>query len=55
LKDGVDATLGGGGGIFWKIPVCETHKGLGGMHVGPAGPAWRWLASLLGGEPPRVI
>jgi hypothetical protein len=33
LKDGVDATLGGGGGIFWKMLVREAHRWLGGMEV----------------------
>jgi hypothetical protein len=47
LKDDVDANLGGGGGIFWKMPVCGAHRGAGGMHVGPAGPTWSWLASPL--------
>jgi hypothetical protein len=45
LKDDVDATLGGDGGIFRKMPVREAYRGPGGMHVGPASPTWRWLAS----------
>jgi hypothetical protein len=55
LKNGVDATLGDGKGVFWKMSVHGAHKGPGDMHVGLSGPTWRWLASLLGGEPPGVI
>jgi hypothetical protein len=38
LKDDMDATLGGGGGIFWKMPVCGAHRGPGGMHLGQPAP-----------------
>jgi hypothetical protein len=55
LKDSMDATLEGRGGIFWKMPVHGARRGPGNMHVGPASPTWRWLASPLGGEPPGVL
>jgi hypothetical protein len=29
LKDDVDATLEGSGGIFWKMPVHGGHRGSG--------------------------
>jgi hypothetical protein len=45
LKDGVDATLGGGGGIFWKMLVREAHRRPGGMEV----------AGLPSVEFPRVL
>jgi hypothetical protein len=39
LKDGVDATLGDGGGSFWKLTGRGHHGGLGGTMVGPAPPS----------------
>jgi hypothetical protein len=53
LKDGVDAILGGGGGIFQKILMKGAHRGLGGTMVGPASPTWQPLRVCLGGSPPE--
>jgi hypothetical protein len=38
LKDGVDATLGGDGGSFWKLTGRGHCQGLGGTMVGPVDP-----------------
>jgi hypothetical protein len=40
LKNGVDATLGDGGGTFWKKANNGAHRELGGTMVGPNGPTW---------------
>jgi hypothetical protein len=38
LKDGVDATLGGGGGSFWKLIGRGHCERSGGTTVGPVSP-----------------
>jgi hypothetical protein len=38
LKNGVDATLGGGGGSFWKLIGRGHCGGPSGTMVGPASP-----------------
>jgi hypothetical protein len=51
LRNGVDATLGGGGGTFWKL----TASGLRGMptNIGPipAGPLSWPISPSFGGLP----
>jgi hypothetical protein len=51
LKDGVDATLTGGGGSFWKLPDRGYCQGPGDTMVGPASPTWQ----PLGGPPWRGV
>jgi hypothetical protein len=48
LKDGVDAILGGGGGIFQKMLMRGAHRGPDGTMVGLAGPTWQPLRVCLG-------
>jgi hypothetical protein len=55
LKDGVDAILGGGRGIFQKMLTRGAHRSLGGTMVGPAGPIRQPLEVCLGGSPPGVL
>jgi hypothetical protein len=44
----MNATLGDGGGTFWK-PEAREHQGVpAGMGVGPVGPTWRPLGPSLG-------
>jgi hypothetical protein len=40
LKDGVDAILGGGGGIFQKMLMRGAHREPNGTMVRLAGPTW---------------
>jgi hypothetical protein len=48
LRNGVDATLGGGGETFQKMEA-RGHQGVrAGMGLGPAGPTWRPLGPRLG-------
>jgi hypothetical protein len=48
LKNGVDTTLGGGGGTFWK-PETWGHQGvLPCKGVVPTSPTWRPLRPRLG-------
>jgi hypothetical protein len=48
LKNGVDTTLGGGGGTFWKRADSGAHRGAGGIMVGPTGPTWQPLGVRRG-------
>ena len=40
LRNSVDATLGIGGGTFWKLTPRAHCHGLANMVVGSAGPTW---------------
>jgi hypothetical protein len=58
LKDGVDAILGGGGGMFQKMLTRGAHRGPSGTMVGLIGPTWQPLRVCLGGrllESSRVV
>jgi hypothetical protein len=48
LKDGVDATLGGGGGSFWKLTGRGHCQGPGGTMVGPVSLTWQPLGVRRG-------
>jgi hypothetical protein len=43
LKDGIDATLGGCGGSFWKLTGTGHYGRPSGTMVGLAGPTWQPL------------
>jgi hypothetical protein len=55
LNNGVDAILGGDGGIFQKMLTRGAHRGPGGTMVGPADPTWQPLRVCLEGSPPGVL
>jgi hypothetical protein len=50
LKDDVDATLGDGGGSFWKLTDRGHHGRPGGTMVGSADPTWQPLGVRRGVE-----
>jgi hypothetical protein len=47
LKNGVDATLGGDGGTFWKRADSGAHRGLGGIWWGRSAPLGSLSASVM--------
>jgi hypothetical protein len=47
LKNGVDATLGGDGGTFWKRVDSGAHRGLGGIWWGRSAPPGSLSASVM--------
>jgi hypothetical protein len=49
LRNGVDATLGGGVGIFWNRDDSGAHRGPGGTMVGRPAPPGSLSGSSSGG------